>query len=231
MTNNQKEKPLYLGHRERLKERFLKDDGISMADYEFLELLLTFAIPRRDVKNDAKKLLNHFGSFKNLLTASETQLAEYGLSKNAIVLFKAVLASSKRISYARLKETTNTVFSHIDYVFDYCKTSLLQANVEEFHIMLLDKKLKLIKDQLIARGSVDEVPVYTREIVKYILDSNAVSIILYHNHPSGDCSPSYEDIHRTKEIVEALKPLNVKVYDHIIVSKDNYYSFHDHNLI
>lgn len=231
MTSKQNDKPLYLGHRERLKDRFLKDDGISMADYEFLELLLTFAIPRRDVKDDAKKLLNHFGSFKNLLTASETQLAEYGLSKNVIVLFKAVLASSKRLSYAQLKESSNIVFSHIDYVFDYCKTSLMEADVEEFHVILLDKKLKLIKDKLVARGSVDEVPVYTREIVKYILDSHAVAVVLYHNHPSGDCSPSNEDIHRTKEIVEALKPLNVKVYDHIIVSKDNYYSFHDHNLI
>jgi len=231
MTAKTNDKPLYLGHRKRLKERFLIDSGVSMPDYEFLELLLTFAVPRRDVKDEAKKLLSHFGSLSNVFTASNTALKEYGLTLTTRVLFKVLLEAFRRLSASRLRENTNIIFTQIDYVIDYCKAKILETNVEEFHLLLLDKKLRLIEDKLIARGSVDEVPVYTREILKYVLDSHAVSVVLYHNHPSGDCSPSHADVTRTKEIVEALRPLGVKVYDHIIVSRDDYFSFHIKGLL
>jgi len=231
MTTKKEEKPLYLGHRERLKDRFLKDNGVSMPDYEFLELLLTFAIPRRDVKDDAKKLLTKFGSLNNLLTAPKMQLEECGLSQNTISLFKVILALFKRLTFSRIKETHNAIFTHFDYVLDYCKASIADAQVEEFHVMMLDKKLQLIEDKLIQKGSIDEVPVYTRDVVKAILEAHATSVVLYHNHPSGNCSPSKDDIARTKEISEALRPLNIKLCDHIIISKDNYFSFHDNKLI
>lgn len=231
MTKNETDKPLYLGHRERLRTRFLKDNGASMPDYEFLELILTFSIPRRDVKDEAKKLIAHFGSLFNVLTASQFQLTEYGLSQNTIALFKTLVVSAQKLTAQHLKEENKPVFTHIDYVIDYCKASLLEADVEEFHILLLDKKLQLIEDKLMQRGSVDQVAFYAREIVKYILQSKATSIILYHNHPSGNCQPSQDDILCTKEIVAALTPMKIKVYDHLIISKSNYYSFRDHNLI
>ena len=230
MTTQTYKKPLYLGHRERLRERFLKDEGASMADYEFLELILTYAILRRDVKDDAKKLIAYFGSLAKVLAASEEALKEYGLTQNTIVLFKSILVASKRLGGARLKETHYAVYKEFDYVLDYCKAAVFDAKVEEFHVMMLDKKLHLIEDRLIQRGGVDEVPVYTRDVVRNVLETHATSVVLYHNHPSGDCEPSKDDVLRTQEIIEALAPLDIKVCDHIIVSRDNYYSFHDHKL-
>ncbi len=231
MSGKTEEKPLYLGHRERLRTRFLKDNGSSMPDYEFLELILTFSIPRRDVKDEAKKLIAHFGSLFNVLTAPQFKLSEYGLSQNTIALFKTLVVSAQKLTAQHLKEDNKPVFTHIDYVIDYCKAAILEADVEEFHILLLNKKLQLIEDKLMQRGSIDQVSFYAREVVKYILQSQATSVVLYHNHPSGNCQPSEDDILCTKEIVTALMPMKIKVYDHLIVSKDNYYSFRDHNLI
>lgn len=224
------EKPLYLGHRERLRTRFLKDGGASMADYEILELLLTYAVPRRDVKEDAKKLLAHFGSFSNVFAASETELLNAGLTQNTVAFFKVALSAFRRLSFARMKETKDVMYTNIDYVIDYCKASVLEADVEEFHLMLLDSQLHLIEDVLMQRGSVDSVPVYVREVVKTVVLKKASSVILYHNHPNGNCQPSAADLKLTKEIVQALKLLNVKVHDHLIVSKEDYYSFRDHRL-
>ncbi len=231
MNKQKTDKPLYLGHRERLRTRFLSDNGASMPDYELLELILTYAILRRDVKDEAKKMIAHFGSFANVITASEEKLAEYGLSQNTIVLFKIISVAFKRITTPHLKESNNTLYTEFDYVLDHCKASVLNADVEEFHIMMLDKQLKLIEDKLIQRGGIDEVPVYPRDVVKQILDSHATAVVLYHNHPSGNCQPSSADIHITQKIIEALAPLKIKVCDHIIVSKDNYFSFHDHRLL
>lgn len=225
------DKPSYLGHRERLKTRFLKDGGASMPDYEILELILMYALPRRDVKEDAKNLLKHFGSFASVFAASETELANYGFSQNTISLFKIMVSAFKRLSFERMQDTKDVMYTNIDYVIDYCKASVLEADVEEFHVLMFDKKLHLIKDALMQKGSVDSVPVYVREVVKEIVLTRASSVILYHNHPSGNCQPSDADLKLTKEIVQALKMLQVKVYDHLIVSRSNYYSFHDHHLV
>ena len=224
------EKPSYLGHRERLRTRFLKDGGASMADYEVLELLLTYALPRRDVKEEAKKLLAHFGSFAKVFAASEAELSNFGLSQNTIALFKVMLSVFKRLSFARMSQTKDVMYTNIDYVIDYCKASVLEADVEEFHLMLFDSQLHLIEDVLMQRGSVDSVPVYVREVVKTVVLKKASSVILYHNHPNGNCQPSGADLKLTKEIVQALKLLQVKVHDHLIISKDDYYSFRDHRL-
>jgi len=225
------DKPSYLGHRERLKTRFLKDGGASMPDYEILELILMYALPRRDVKEDAKNLLKHFGSFASVFAAGEAELASYGLSQNTISLFKVMLSAFKRLSFERMQDAKDVMYTNIDYVIDYCKASVLEADVEEFHVLMFDKKLHLIKDALMQKGSVDSVPVYVREVVKEIVLARASSVILYHNHPSGNCQPSDADLKLTKEIVQALKVLQVKVYDHLIVSRSNYYSFHDHHLV
>lgn len=226
----QDEKPSYLGHRERLRARFLKDGGASMPDYEILELVLTYAVPRRDVKNEAKKLLAYFGSLAKVFAASESELANAGLTQNATALFKLVLSTCRRLTFARLKENKGVMYTNLDYVIDYCKASVMEADVEELHLMLFDAQLHLIEDILMQRGSVDSVPVYVREVAKQVILKKASSVILYHNHPSGNCQPSAADISMTKEIVQALKLLNVKVHDHLIVSKDDYYSFHDHRL-
>lgn len=225
------DKPSYLGHRERLKTRFLKDGGASMPDYEILELILMYALPHRDVKEDAKNLLKHFGSFASVFAASETELATYGLSQNTISLLKIMVSAFKRLSFERMQDTKDVMYTNIDYVIDYCKASVLEADVEEFHVLMFDKKLHLIKDVLMQKGSVDSVPVYVREVVKEIVLARASSVILYHNHPSGNCQPSDADLKLTKEIIQALKVMQVKVYDHLIVSRSNYYSFHDHRLV
>ena len=230
MSEKEKGKPLYLGHRERLRTRFLKDEGVSMPDYEFLELILTYAIPRRDVKDDAKKLIEHFGSLSNVLAASEDALLKYGLSQNTIALFKTIVVAGKRLGGARLKEEHYAVYTQFDYVLDYCKAAVFDAKVEEFHVMMLDKKLHLIEDRLIQRGGVDHVPFYARDVVRNVLETHATAVVLYHNHPSGDCQPSTDDVNRTKEIIQALTPLHIDVCDHIIVSRDNYYSFHDNKI-
>lgn len=229
--DNTDNKPTYLGHRERLKTRFLKDNGASMPDYELLELLLTFAIARRDVKDDAKMLLKHFGSFANVLTASQTELADYGLTQNVIAMFKAVISSFKRLTAERLKEANDVIYTNIDYVIDYCKACVAEADVEEFHVLMFDKQLHLIKDALMQKGSVDSVPVYVREVVKEVVKQHVTSVVLFHNHPSGNCQPSEADIKLTKDIVSALKTIEIRVYDHLIISQNNYYSFHEHHLI
>ena len=194
MTNETAKEPLYLGHRQRLRTRFLKDGGVSMADYELLELILTYAILRRDVKDKAKELLSHFKSLSNVLSASQKQLTEFGLTQNTIALFKVILNTSQRLTAARLKNANEVMYRNIEYVIDYCKTAIAEADVEEFHIIMFDNKLHMIKDALIQRGSIDSVPVYIREVVKEILQHKTSSVILYHNHPSGGCQPSDADV-------------------------------------
>ena len=225
------EKPSYLGHRQRLKTRFLKDGGASMPDYEIMELLLTYVLPRRDVKEDAKKLLKHFGSFAGVFEASDADLENYGFTQNMIAFFNVVAAAHKRIAHERLQATDNAVYSNFDYILDYCRSAVLKAEVEEFHVLMFDAKLHLIKDALMQRGSLNSVAVYVREVVKEVISQKACSVVLFHNHPSGDCRPSKHDLDITKEIIQALKLMQVKVQDHLIISQNDYYSFHDHRLV
>ena len=186
MNNKEvKEKPHYLGHRMRLRERFLKDEGKSMADYELLELLLTIAIPRRDVKQKAKDLLNHFGSFNKVITASQNSLSSYGLSENVITILKVIKASAIKLSWQELNEQNEPILSNFDYMIDYCRTAMSYLDVEEFRVIFLDAKLKIIKEETMQRGSVNSVSVHPREVLKAAIQHNATSVILLHNHPSG----------------------------------------------
>ena len=225
MNNKEvKEKPHYLGHRMRLRDRFLKDEGKSMADYELLELLLTIAIPRRDVKQKAKDLLNHFGSFNKVITASQNSLSSYGLSENVITILKVIKASAIKLSWQELNEQNEPILSNFDYMIDYCRTAMSYLDVEEFRVIFLDAKLKIIKEETMQRGSVNSVSVHPREVLKAAIQHNATSVILLHNHPSGDPTPSREDILITERIAKAGNLLGIQLKDHIILGQDSYIS-------
>lgn len=226
-----KEKPHYLGHRMRLKERFLKDEGKSMADYELLELLLTIAIPRRDVKQKAKDLINHFGSFNKVITASQNALLSYGLSQNVITILKIIKTSAIKLSWQELNEQDEPILNNFDYMIDYCRTAMSYLDIEEFRVIFLDAKLRIIKEETMQRGSVNSVSVHPREVLKAAIQHNATSVILVHNHPSGKPQPSTKDIEVTKQIIDALKTIDIKVNDHIIITQNSYYSFLEEGIL
>ncbi len=226
-----KSKPHYFGHRERLRSRFLVDNGKSMPDYEIMELLLTMAIPRRDVKPLAKKLIDEFGSFGKAINATQNQLSAFGLSLNTITVFKIVVAAAQKMSWQEFSEKDEPVFSSFDYMIDYCRTALGYLDVEEFRVIFLDAKLHPIKEQTMQRGTVNAVSVHAREVVKEALGCGAISVILMHNHPGGKAKPSQADILNTNEIADALYPLKISIQDHIIITKDGYYSFRDQGML
>lgn len=225
------QKPHYLGHRQRLKERFLTDNGRSMPDYELMELLLTIAIPRRDVKPLAKELIAKFGSFANVLNARTDDLQEFGLTLNTITVFKIVVAAAVKMSWQELSSRDEPVLSNFDYMLDYCRTAMAHLDVEEFRVLFLNAKLQIIKEEIMQRGTVNHVAVHPREVVKAALDCGAISVVLFHNHPGGKAAPSADDREVTRQIVEALRPLKIRVQDHIIITKDNYFSFRTAGLL
>ncbi len=237
MTKNEQadadkaQKPHYLGHRQRLKERFLTDNGRSMPDYELMELLLTIAIPRRDVKPLAKELIAKFGSFANVLNARTDDLQEFGLTLNTITVFKIVVAAAVKMSWQELSSRDEPVLSNFDYMLDYCRTAMAHLDVEEFRVLFLNAKLQIIKEEIMQRGTVNHVAVHPREVVKAALDCGAISVVLFHNHPGGKAAPSADDREVTRQIVEALRPLKIRVQDHIIITKDNYFSFRTSGLL
>ncbi len=216
--------PHYLGHRERLRERFRSAGGDALADYELLELLLFRAIPRRDLKPLAKALLARFGSFAEVVAARPERLKEIkGLSDAAITEIKLVQAAAVRFSKAEVESRRSlTSFSA---VLDYCRAAMAFLEREEFRILFLDKKNMLIADEVQSTGTVDHAPVYPREVMRRALELNATAMILVHNHPSGDPSPSGPDIQLTKEIVALGKSLNVTVHDHLIIGRQGFASF------
>jgi DNA repair protein RadC len=216
--------PHYLGHRERLRERFRSAGGDALADYELLELLLFRAIPRRDLKPLAKALLARFGSFAEVVAARPERLKEIkGLSDAAITEIKLVQAAAIRFSKAEVESRRSlTSFSAL---LDYCRAAMAFLDREEFRILFLDKKNMLIADEVQSTGTVDHAPVYPREVMRRALELNATAMILVHNHPSGDPSPSGPDIQLTKEIVALGKSLNVTVHDHLIIGRQGFASF------
>ncbi|MGA3301991.1 MAG: DNA repair protein RadC [Methylovirgula sp.] len=222
--------PHYFGHRERLRERFRSAGGDALADYELLELLLFRAIPRRDLKPLAKALLARFGSFAEVVAARPERLKEIkGLSEAAITEIKIVQAAAIRFSKAEVESRRSlTSFSA---VLDYCRAAMAFLDREEFRILFLDKKNMLIADEVQSTGTVDHAPVYPREVMRRALELNATAMILVHNHPSGDPSPSGPDIQLTKEIVALGKSLNVTVHDHLIIGRQGFASFKGLQLI
>jgi DNA repair protein RadC len=222
--------PHYHGHRERLRGRFREAGADALADYELLELILFRAIPQRDVKPLAKKLIETFGSFAEVIGAPETRLKEVkGLGDAAITELKIVHASASRLARGQVK--ARTVLSSWSSVLDYCRTAMAFAEKEQFRILFLDKRNQLIADEVQQTGTVDHTPVYPREVVKRALELSATAIILVHNHPSGDPTPSRADIQMTQSILDIAKPLGISVHDHIIVGKDGHASLKGLRLI
>lgn len=231
MTVQKQEKPLYLGHRQRLKEKFLKDEGRSMPDYEILELLLTYAIPRKDVKTEAKMLIKEFGGLSEFIGASQERLLKSKRTLNQIALIKLVHTISVKLGLKHLKEVDHIVLRDIDSLADYCRRCVGTKEVEEFHVIFLDGSLRIIKDEIMQSGTVDEVAVYPREIAKKAIDYKAVQVVLYHNHPGGKLKPSDNDIKLTKEIAILLKSMDVDIADHLIITKNDMYSFKNAHIL
>jgi DNA repair protein RadC len=222
--------PHYYGHRERLRARFREAGADAVTDYEMLELVLFRAVPRRDVKPLAKMLIAKFGSFAEVISAPVARLAEVkGLGDAAITELKVVQASASRLARGKVKQ--RVALSSWSTVLDYCRTAMAFADKEQFRILFLDKRNQLIADELQQVGTVDHTPVYPREVVKRALELSATAIILVHNHPSGDPTPSRADIQMTQSIVEVARPLGISVHDHIIVGKEGHASFKGLKLI
>jgi DNA repair protein RadC len=222
--------PHYLGHRQRLKERLLSVPPESWADYELLELILFFAIPRRDVKPLAKKLLAKFGNLSNVINTSKDQLlAIEGTNNGVYVIFLTVKELINRL--LKQKITNQNVISSWSALLDYLKTSMGHLKLEQFRVLFLNKKNTLIADEVMNTGTIDQAPVYPREIIKRALFHEASAIILVHNHPSGDSKPSKADIELTNRIVETCSAVNIAVHDHVIIGNNMYYSFKSNLLL
>ena len=223
-------KPHYHGHRERLRDRFMNGGADALPDYELLELVLFRAIPRRDVKALAKSVIETFGSFADAISADPQRLSEVkGLGDAAIIEMKIVHAASLRLSQANV--LNRHALGSWSALMDYCRASMAYNKTEEFRILFLDRKNILIADEVQQRGTVDHTPVYTREVIKRALELGASALILVHNHPSGDPTPSRADIDMTKLIVEAAEKLSITVHDHIIVGREANVSFRNLKLI
>lgn len=226
----EKDQPHYLGHRERLRERFQAAGSDALPDYELLELLLFRLIPRADTKPVAKALLARFGSLAEVLGAPETLLREVkGVGPAVALDLKIIAAGASRMARGELKG--REVLASWMQVIDYCRAAMAFEEREQFRILFLDKKNALIADEVQQRGTVDHTPVYPREVVKRALELNATAIILVHNHPSGDPTPSRADIEMTKTIIETARPLGVTVHDHIVIGKKGHASMKGLQLI
>ncbi|HVV61091.1 MAG TPA: DNA repair protein RadC [Pseudolabrys sp.] len=222
--------PHYHGHRERLRARFRDAGSDAVSDYELLELVLFRAIPQRDVKPLAKDLIARFGSFAEVIAAPRARLKEIkGVGDAAVDELKIVHAAAGRLAKGQVQK--RPLLSSWGSVLDYCRTAQAFADKEQFRILFLDKRNQLIADELQQTGTVDHTPVYPREVVKRALELSATAIILVHNHPSGDPTPSRADIQMTQAIVEVAKPLGISVHDHIIVGKEGHASFKGLRLI
>lgn len=216
--------PHYMGHRERLRHKFRESGPEALHDYELLELVLFRAIPRRDIKPLAKDLLKRFGSFAEVLSAPDHLLEEFpGIGPSVITELKIIKAAAAHFASGKVRE--RPVLSSWKAVLDHCRTSMAFNEIEQFRVLFLDKKNALITDEVQQTGTVDHTPVYKREVIKRALELSATAIILVHNHPSGDPTPSRADIDMTKQIAEAAEPLGISIHDHIIVARNGHTSF------
>lgn len=224
------ETPHYHGHRERLRERFHAAGPDALSDYELLELALFPALPRRDTKPLAKALLKTFGSFAEVIHAPVARLREIdGIGDASINQLKLIAAAVSRVAKGEVKQ--RTALSSWNDVIDYCRTSMAFADKEQFRLLFLDKRNRLIADEVQQTGTVDHTPVYPREVIKRALELSATALILVHNHPSGDPTPSQADIQMTKAIIEIANPLGISVHDHIIVGRNGHSSLKGMRLI
>ena len=225
-----KPKPHYHGHRDRLRARFAEKGEQALADYELLELYLFRSIPRRDIKPLAKALMAKFGSFAEVISAPTEQLTEVkGVSEKIALDLQIIRAAATKLGQQNLMG--RPILSSWSALLDYCRSVMQFERTEQFRVLFLDKKNRLIADEILGEGTVDRAPVYPREVIKRALTHEATAIILTHNHPSGDPTPSKSDIDMTHHMIEAMKPIGVTVHDHLIIGRDNIASFKTLGLI
>jgi DNA repair protein RadC len=212
------------GHRDRLRERFLKSGAEGLQDYELLEMILFAAIPRRDVKPLAKQLLKEFGSLSGVMCAGISDLQKIkGLSENSAILIKTVQALTIKMMKNDIEK--KPVLSSWQKLIDYCYVAMAHEKREHFRVLFLNRKNQLMADEVQQIGTVDHTPVYPREIVRRALELGATALILVHNHPSGDPTPSDSDIAMTEEVIKAAAALDILVHDHLIISQNGHISF------
>lgn len=218
------------GHRIRLQQKMLERGIEAFEDYEFLELILTRAIPQRDVKPLAKELIKHFGSVPAVLYALPEDLMKFPYVKESVVcLFKIIVAASQRLTHYDLKKAP--ILDNWEKLEDYCLLMLSAETIEHFYILYLDTRHKLITVEEHQRGTLNHAPIYPREILKRALNLNAKALVLVHNHPSGNPEPSRADIRLTQTLDDIVSPLEISIHDHLIIGKEHQvYSFRKHNL-
>lgn len=225
-----KEIPHHTGHRDRLRGRFVKSGAGAFEDYELLEMILFSAIPRRDVKPLAKKLLAQFGGLGGVFGAELEDLKKVqGLSENSATFLKTIHAAAQRMLISDVEK--KPILSSWQKLIDYCYVAMAHEKREHFRVLFLNRKNQLIADEVQQIGTVDHAPVYPREIVKRALELGATALILVHNHPSGDPTPSDSDLAMTEEIIRAARALDVLVHDHLIISKNGHTSFKSMGLL
>ena len=222
--------PQHLGHRERLRDRFMTGGANAVPDYELLEMVLFRAVTRGDTKPLAKTLIARFGSFAEVISAPVNLLMEVkGVGPAVVTELKLIRAAALRL--AKGEVVNRPVLGTWQSILDYCRAAMAFEDIEQFRILFLDKKNQLIADEVQQHGTVDHTPVYTREVMKRALELAASAIILVHKHPSGDPTPSLADIDMTKKIIQAGEKMNILVHDHIIIGRKGHVSFRSLTLI
>ena len=214
----------HTGHRDRLREKLTLAGGLALHDYELLELYLFRCIPRRDTKPIAKDLIARFGDLGGVASAPMEELVKVkGVSEKTAAELKLIKALSERL--AREQVMGRTVIASWSALINYCRTAMQHATTEEFRVLFLDRKNKLIADEILGRGTIDHAPVSPREVVKRALAHEASALILVHNHPSGDATPSQADIEMTRSLMEICQPFEIVVHDHLVIGRENTASF------
>lgn len=218
------------GHRARLRQRILAGQGSGLHDHELVEYLLALAIPRRDTKPLAKKLVDEFGGFSRLLIADADALENFpGMGETSVSALKIVQLAALRLISEPIR--TQPILGSWQALLDYLRADMAHLGHERVRVLHLDSKNRLIRDELVSEGSIDQAAIYTREVIKRALALGTAAIILVHNHPSGDSTPSRQDIAITKDICAAGRTLGIAVHDHIIIGRDGHTSFRSKGLI
>jgi DNA repair protein RadC len=229
-ADDTEDNPHYIGHRKRVKQRLISNGASGFADYELLELILFSAIPRKDVKPLAKKLLEKFKSFTNLISLDKDKLLSVkGTNESLYVNFAVMRELVDRV--LKQKITGQNIIASWSALVDYLKVTMSSMPLEQFRILFLNKKNILIADEVLSHGTIDQAAIYPREIIKRALFNEASSIILVHNHPSGSPQPSKSDIDTTARIVETCHTVNISVHDHVIIGNNDYFSFKSNMLL